>query len=575
MKRLPILFFVLPLLIVEANAQTSSYSANTVPVGGAYSTAFGVSALHSNTGAGNTATGYTALYSNTSGSSNTATGRASMFLNTTGTGNTANGYYALFANTTGGSNTGSGYSALYSNSTGYYNSALGYQALYTNSSGNSNVACGYQTLYNNTTSGNIAIGYQALFTNTSGASSTAVGYQALYNNTTGNGNTANGYWALYYNSTGFANVASGPGALYRNTTGGGNVANGAQALYSNIDGSYNVASGFNALYYNTSGYANEAYGQGALYVNTTGSYNVATGNYTLDRNTTGSYNVTIGTSSLTGNITGTYNSCVGSSADVASGSLSNATALGSGAIVDASNKVRIGNTSITSIGGQVGWTIYSDARVKNNLKEDVPGLSFISLLKPVTYNYNVAKENRLLGIKNDSLSWPGNKDIEKMKFSGFVAQEVDMAAQKIGYDFSGVDKTGNIMGLRYADFVVPLVKAVQEQQQEIEELKKIIASGPVTGSTLELSDKDAVALHQNMPNPFTKQTIISYRVPVNANSAQLVFYDAGGRLITTHNITERGSGILTVSASDLSSGVYSYTLVVNGKMEGTKQLIKQ
>jgi len=70
---------------------------------------------------------------------------------------------------------------------------------------------------------------------------------------------------------------------------------------------------------------------------------------------------------------------------------------------------------------------------------------------------------------------------EKFRYSGFIAQEVEKAAQEIGYDFSGLDKPqkeGNLYGLRYGDFVVPLVKAVQElknivdsQNKEIEELK--------------------------------------------------------------------------------------------------------
>jgi hypothetical protein len=65
--------------------------------------------------------------------------------------------------------------------------------------------------------------------------------------------------------------------------------------------------------------------------------------------------------------------------------------------------------------------------------------------------------------------------------TGFLAQEVEAAAKSIGFDFSGVDSPKNendMYGLRYAEFVVPLVKAVQElnsqneaQQITIENLK--------------------------------------------------------------------------------------------------------
>ena len=66
---------------------------------------------------------------------------------------------------------------------------------------------------------------------------------------------------------------------------------------------------------------------------------------------------------------------------------------------------------------------------------------------------------------------------EKVVYSGFIAQEVEQAAKELGYDFSGVDKPKNqndLYGLRYAEFVVPIVKAMQEQQKIIEDLKKEI-----------------------------------------------------------------------------------------------------
>ena len=61
------------------------------------------------------------------------------------------------------------------------------------------------------------------------------------------------------------------------------------------------------------------------------------------------------------------------------------------------------------------------------------------------------------------------------KVLGRATQEVSEAAKEIGYDFSGVeipnDESG-LYSLRYSDFTVPLVKAVQEQQIIIDELKK-------------------------------------------------------------------------------------------------------
>ena len=91
------------------------------------------------------------------------------------------------------------------------------------------------------------------------------------------------------------------------------------------------------------------------------------------------------------------------------------------------------------------------------------------MLRPVTYHYDINKEQEILGRK-DTANWQRKYDIEKIPFSGFIAQEVEAAAHKANYDFSGIDRNGRILGLRYAEFVVPLVKGMQEQQQQIEEL---------------------------------------------------------------------------------------------------------
>jgi trimeric autotransporter adhesin len=116
------------------------------------------------------------------------------------------------------------------------------------------------------------------------------------------------------------------------------------------------------------------------------------------------------------------------------------------------------------------------------VKEDVPGLSFINQLRPVTYRLDREAINEYTGVnaRREKLREenPGAEFLTSDKYSpvttGFIAQEVEAAAKKAGFDFSGVDKPENandMYGLRYAEFVVPLVKDVQEQQAEIEQLK--------------------------------------------------------------------------------------------------------
>jgi hypothetical protein len=340
--------------------------------------------------------------------------------------------------------------------------------------GVNNTANGYYALSSNTTGyGNTANGYRALFSNTTGYDNTANGNIALYSNTTGQGNTATGIVALYYNTTGSVNTALGFGALYNNTTGGGNTGIGPNALAGNITGFDNVAMGSNALVANGNGF-----------------YNTAVGNAVLERTRDAQYNTAMGFGAGYDFNNGWNNTFIGAEADVNGPGYFNCIALGNVTTCTAPNQMRVGNTSTSSIGGQVGWTTLSDERMKTNVQENVKGLDFIKMLRPVTYNLDAnklsgwLKEDRHGNEKNktpnaaaDDLMRKSRNEKSKMVFSGFLAQDVEMAARKLGYNFSGVDAPKNendLYGLRYSDFVVPLVKAVQEQQQQIEELKNEI-----------------------------------------------------------------------------------------------------
>jgi trimeric autotransporter adhesin len=219
-------------------------------------------------------------------------------------------------------------------------------------------------------------------------------------------------------------------------------------------------------------------------VNSIGGNNAAIGFNCMYNNTTGSPNTGIGNWTMISNITGNYNTALGSYADVSTDGLSNATAVGYDAIVDASNKVRIGNTDVTVIEGQVPFTTPSDGRFKFNVREDVKGLDFILKLRPVTYQFNTKKEDDFIkGVKDRARAVPVvYNEAMMVRRTGFIAQEVEKAARQSGYDFEGLKAPKNereYYSLSYASFVVPLVKAVQEQegvirqqQERIDDLSK-------------------------------------------------------------------------------------------------------
>lgn len=125
--------------------------------------------------------------------------------------NTAIGWQALANSTLNGDcNAASGYQALYANTTGRNNTASGYQALFHNESGEANAAFGMGALYYNTIGGfNVAIGEIALEANTSGYGNTAIGSTSLRSNTTGSYNTAAGMEAGENTGSGSFNIHIG------------------------------------------------------------------------------------------------------------------------------------------------------------------------------------------------------------------------------------------------------------------------------------------------------------------------------------------------------------------------------
>ncbi|GAB3994855.1 hypothetical protein GCM10028807_33500 [Spirosoma daeguense] len=391
---------------------------------------------------------------------NTGLGYISMNLATTGLGNSAFGSLALTNNTSGNYNTGTGLQALTTNTTGTGNTAFGATALQFNVGGNFNTAAGYQSLRSNT----------------AGIGNTAVGAVALLANTTGSNNTALGQVALNKNISGDQNTSIGAGTMENNTTGYQNTVVGFNALKTNTTGYVNTAVGIDALYNTTVGYANTAIGASALEDNIEGGGNMAAGVLALSINTNGVNNSAAGTNSLRYNVTGNYNSALGYDAGPPSGSgnLSNTTAIGANAKVNASNTIVLGDNQISSLRCNVtSISTLSDKRIKESIKANVPGLGFITRLNPVTYYVNKQKEAQLVGYNTTNIQ------PDKVRHSGFLAQDVEAAAKAVGYDFEGVkqEEGGKYYTLGYTLFVIPLVQAVKDLNTEVEQLKaKVQAS---------------------------------------------------------------------------------------------------
>jgi hypothetical protein len=316
---------------------------------------------------------------------------------------------------------------------------------------------------------NVFIGQNAGNLNSSGTNNVAIGAEALLGNTNGYENVAIGGASLWLNGSGHANVSIGMFSSSNNTGGSFNTALGYGTYKAFANSNYNTAIGYNAL------------GDLELIPWGLGYYSgdrlTAVGYESLFNNQDGIRNTGVGYKALYENKSGSNNTAIGNDCGPSATNLSNTGAFGSGAVPTSSNRIHIGNTSISWIGGQVGWSTYSDARFKTNVQENVAGLDFIMLLKPVTYQWDIEQLDEFVGTPSELYedeNMVSALEEQKLKvYAGFLAQEVEQAAQLAGFNFSGVQTPENEnspYSLRYAEFVVPLVKAIQEQQAQIDEL---------------------------------------------------------------------------------------------------------
>jgi hypothetical protein len=253
-------------------------------------------------------------------------------------------------------------------------------------------------------------------------------------------------------NTAVGNNALGSGTGARNTALGYNAMNSFVGTEMN-----NTSVGYANMSGLTTGYGNTSIGAETVASLGSGGHNTAIGNQTL-RMATSSYNTVLGASA--GNVitTGDGNTIIGRGADVSVGTLGNATAIGYGTVVSASNTVRIGNTSITSIGGQVAWTAASDLRIKKNIVNSKYGLETVLKLRPVEYNL----------LSND------------LKQVGFIAQEVQKLVPEVVTGKEGDISKGEILGITYSNLVPLLAKSIQElntqKNEEIAALKTAVAN---------------------------------------------------------------------------------------------------
>ncbi len=138
-----------------------------------------------------------------------------------------------------------------------------------------------------------------------------------------------------------------------------------------------------------------------------------------------------------------------------------------------------------------------------------------------------------------------------------------------GYVYnSRIPAPGGPMGKVKDDDLSNLQQQIRELKTQLAELRSTIAN--------PTADKSVVAprnvLYQNTPNPLTNETTIKYNIVNMGKDASIVIYDRNGRGVEKHAV-QPGEGSVNISSSSLSSGVYMYSLIVDGEVVDTKKML--
>jgi hypothetical protein len=313
----------------------------------------------------------------------------------------------------------------------------------------------------------------ALNANTTASLNVAVGYTALLVNTTGTSNVAVGSYALDANTTASYNTAVGYDALGANTIGANNTALGLSASAAVTEGGNNVAIGFQAGSYWTTDNFNTAVGYRALYIaDGTNSYNTSVGYGSFLNLTTGDNNVSLGASTGPSITTGDKNIMIGNSSNVSTANAQYQFTIGYNCACTEDNQVTIGKASnviACEFDTDATWTRTSDERIKQDIKDDTLGLSFINDLRTVTHRWKPSSE---IPKEFNDYNEENQKDTEVV-MHGMLAQEVKAALDTADVDtFAGWSENDDGMqNISREMFVIPLIKAVQELSAQVEELK--------------------------------------------------------------------------------------------------------
>jgi hypothetical protein len=215
----------------------------------------------------------------------------------------------------------------------------------------------------------------------------------------------------------------------------------------------------------------------------------------------------------------------------------------------------------------------SDENLKKNIGDFSSAMDIINRLHPKFYQYRQEGNYKLMNLPAGDHYGLVAQDVEKI-LPNLVKDTRFYPAKAIPSESENRknEEVINFKALNYTELIPILLKGMQEQQQEIEQLRQtvqmLLEKLPATGTVGTLN---GAYLLQNSPNPFVQTTLVRCYVPASVKQAKLSIYSINGQFVKSIALTS-GMNNVDIAANKLAAGEYSYTLIVDGQTADTKKM---
>lgn len=251
------------------------------------------------------------------------------------------------------------------------------------------------------------------------------------------------------------------------------------------------------------------------------------------------------------------------------------------------HRVSMGGMTITgfrlSVWGFIAATgiqFISDERLKLNIKPIDTPLEKLLKLEGISYDLDITKISEKSALHD--------RGTETKSKTGNIIPPVELAKDKLGFRAQNVQKVfpglvsksdNDILTVDYIGIIPVLVEAIKIQNSQIEELqlKLITLENKSTNSTLggnniSSSGISSAILFQNVPNPFSVETKIGFKLPTVFNTATIQVYDNTGLLRSKFDLKGTDEYVI-LNAGSLQPGMYTYVLKIDGTVVDSKSML--